>query len=218
MTKVYPVVHYWSDHQAITQAALAKSLGADGVFFISHIGFNERLPSLGASFKKSFPDFEVGINLLGESPLEAAKLAASHGLDMVWGDNCGVSSYGASQDGCELAAWAKENNNINVFASVAFKYQTKENEPPLAAKNALDLGFMPTTSGAGTGKAPSVDKIASMSKAVEGRLAIASGMDCDNVREFKPFLSHILVATGVSLDDYYFAPEKLKRFIDLVKV
>lgn len=37
--KVYPVIHYSGDEiKTINEAIIAKRSGADGVFFISHIG------------------------------------------------------------------------------------------------------------------------------------------------------------------------------------
>lgn len=215
--KVYPVIHYLNDQTTIDEAILAKSLGADGVFLISHIGSNDRLAPLGAKIKVHYPEFKVGLNLLGQSILEAANNVREYDLDMVWGDNCGVSSLGLDEQGIQLKEWKKSHSNIDMFASVAFKYQKTDFNPPLAAQEALNAGFIPTTSGAGTGKAPSLQKITSMSKAVNGQLAVASGMTCDNIQEFAPHLSHILVSTGVSKDDYHFDIDKLSRFIALIK-
>jgi len=75
----------------------------------------------------------------------------------------------------------------------------------------LLAGFIPTTSGSATGKAPQLAKIISMSQ--HGVLAVASGMTPDNVSDYAPYLSHILVSTGISLDEYRIDPDKLKRLI-----
>jgi uncharacterized protein len=58
-----------------------------------------------------------------------------------------------------------------------------------------------TTSGPGTGRAPELEKIKIMGEAAKqcGRgLAIASGVTPENVAQFMPYATHILVATGVS--------------------
>lgn len=217
MTQVYPVIHYKDDSTTISQAILAKTLNADGVFLISHIGNNEKLIPLAIEIKKLFPNFQVGLNFLGETALHTAKIVKENNLDMIWADSCGVSSQGLNEEGQELKDWASNNQEINVFASVAFKYQRNESNPPLAANEAQNAGFIATTSGAGTGQAPSVNKIRDMSLATNGQLAIASGMTCENIEEFVPYLSHILVATGVSKDDYHFDVDKLTTFIRLVK-
>lgn len=215
-TNIYPVIHYLDDETTIAQSVIAKSLGADGVFLISHIGSNERLPALAKRIKNTYPDFKVGINLLGESIIEAAYQAENYGLDMVWGDYCGVSSEGLTEEGEKLKQW-QEETEIAVFASVAFKYQKAESSPEKAALEAQKAGFIPTTSGSGTGYAPTTEKIKVMSKATNGLLAVASGMSCDNVSIFKDYLSDILVATGVSKDENHFDIDKLARFISLVK-
>lgn len=216
MIKVLPVIHHISDDLAYEQALLAKSLKADGIFLISHCGTNDFLPALGAKIKNDLT-LSVGINLLGEDILTTAQIAHNHNLDMIWGDNCGVTSLGLDTQGEALSLWAKENPQIQVFASVAFKYQKKEMNPPLAAKEAQNAGFIATTSGSGTGYAPSLEKIVSMANVVDNQLAVASGMDCENVHHFKPYLSHILVATGVSLDENHFDIDKLAKFIEIVK-
>lgn len=216
MSKVYPVIHYKDDKTTLSEAELAKRCGADGIFLISHIGHNERLIDLGVKIKNTM-NIRVGLNFLGDDVLSTANIVKENDLDMVWGDYCGVSSSGFDGEGIDLMQWHNENVHIDIFASVAFKYQRHDLNPPLAAEMALKGGFIPTTSGSGTGSAPSVDKIRSMSEAVNGVLAVASGMTCENIEEFKPYLSHILVATGVSKDDYHFDEDKLTLFISKVK-
>lgn len=214
MTQVLPVIHHIDNETALQEAKLAYESGADGIFLISHNGTNSLLPELGKKIKAQYPKFKVGLNLLGEPIMHAAHITKENNLDMVWGDSCGVSSLGLTNEGQQLSDWAKENPEVEVFAAVAFKYQRVEHDPKLAAQNAKNAGFIPTTSGSGTGHAPSVDKIKNMS---DDLLAVASGMDCDNVKEFAPYLSHILVATGVSIDDHHFDEEKLYKFIKIVQ-
>lgn len=214
MRKVYPVIHFKDEETTILEAHKVKNAGADGIFLISHIGGNEKLIPLAIRIKEEF-QIEVGLNFLGENALDTAKVVKENGLDMIWADYCGVSSDGLEYDGHDLADWACFNENIKIFASVAFKYQAHEANPSLAAVEAQKAGFIPTTSGSGTGSAPSVEKIHGMSVAVKGNLAIASGMTCENVNEFKTYLSHILVATGISDDEYHFNIEKLNEFVRL---
>ena len=217
MPKVYPVIHYKDDDTTIAEAELAKEVGADGVFLISHIGRNENLIPLAIKIKELF-GFKVGLNFLGNTAIYTANVVKDNNLDMIWADSCGVTSKGLDQEGIELKKWYEENKNIEVFASVAFKYQAVDNNPPLAALEAQKAGFIPTTSGSGTGSAPTIDKIKSMSEETSGLLGVASGMNCENINSFKPYLSHILVSTGVSKDEHHFDYEKLYRFIILAKM
>lgn len=215
MKFVYPVIHYKDDATTIEQAGIAYKAGADGVFLISHIGNDMNLIPLAIEIKEKY-DFKVGINFLSNPAMFAAEVASQAALDMVWADYCGVSSLGLDDLGEELKEFAIYNPTVRVYASVAFKYQKVDPNPPLAAKNALDAGFVPITSGPATGYAPNVEKIKSMSENISC-LGIASGMTVDNIDLFKPYLTHVLVSTGVSSDEYHFDPERLKLFIEKFK-
>jgi predicted TIM-barrel enzyme len=138
-------------------------------------------------------------------------------LDYLWGDNCGVSSKGLTTRGEELSAWAKRHPNQRVFASVAFKYQPAEPDPAEAARQALAAGFIPTTSGSATGSPPTLEKIRSMSEAAGGKLAIGSGMTVENVREYIPYVSHILVSTGISQDEHRWDQARMRAFVNEVR-
>lgn len=215
MLKVYPVIHYYDDKTTIEQALIAKESGADGVFLISHIGLDERLIPLAVQIKKEL-GIKAGLNLLPYYPFHVANIVRANNLDMVWFDNCGVSSEGITDQGLVIKEFAENNHHIEVFASVAFKYQKEEPNPALAAKIAYDSKFIPTTSGSGTGFAPEVDKIKSMFSET-GVLAIASGMNNENIDSFKNYLTHVLVSTGISKDDFHFDEIKIKDFIKKAK-
>lgn len=213
--KIYPVIHLLDVPTAIEQALIAHRCGAHGVFLIAHGGGDDNavIPDLAGEIKKAI-GFDVGINLLGVPPLGAFEIAQAEGIDMLWLDVSEIHGNGA---GGEIQALAYNNRRLDddmrldVFAAVAFKYQPDELDPPAAARTARRLGFIPTTSGVATGEPPTVEKIISMA---EGPLAVASGLDITNVRDFAPFLSHILVATGVSSDEYHFDEVKLMEFIN----
>lgn len=211
--KVLPVIHFLDRATALAEAQVARNCGADGVFLISHRGSDYQLLDMACAAKAAHPHFRVGVNLLSWSPDEAAFRAQALGLDMAWADDMGVDSQGLSTTALALSEFARTQPAFELFASVAFKYRAHEPDPALAAKNALAAGFIPTTSGAATGNAPDVAKIAGMSQAVGGKLAIASGMTPENVSAYAPYLSHILVATGVARDEYRIDPDKLVRLI-----
>lgn len=128
-----------------------------------------------------------------------------------------LTSFGATPAGQKLTALAAQTPNVTVFASVAFKYQPEESNPAQAAAVVRKNGLLPTTSGAGTGMAPTVEKIEGMSAAAGGQLAVASGMDPHNVHQYAKHLSHILVATGVSSDEHHFDEGLLTQFVMAVR-
>lgn len=217
MVKVFPVIHHLDRETSLEQVQVAKDCGADGVFLISHHGKDDELVIVARDAKQLHQDYLIGINLLTRHPMNAAILARDNGLDMVWADDMGVDSKGCSKEAMELTAFVACNPSVLLFASVAFKYRPPESNPALAAKNALNAGFLPTTSGNGTGQAPDVGKIALMSGAVDGNLAIASGMTPENVSLYAPYLSHILVSTGISMDEYRIDELKLMALIAVAK-
>lgn len=213
MSKVHCVIHHLDLQTSLEQVGLARACGADGVFLISHHHDDEAVLAAASASKEIFHEFQVGINLLSSSPRYACQQALARSLDMVWADYMGVDGGGVTPVGFELSEFAQDNPRVKLFASVAFKYQRVEVNPERAAFNAMKLGFIPTTSGVGTGQAPQIDKIESMSKTVNGKLAVASGMTPENISQFAPYLAHVLVATGVSADEYRMDREKLTGFV-----
>lgn len=214
---ILPVIHFQDAPLALVNAAMARQSGADGVFLISHHDQDEELPAVAEAIKRSWPGARVGLNFLSAGLPAAMSAVERYGLDMLWGDRCGVSSRGLDEDGRHLRDWSARNPGVTVYASVAFKYQRPDRDPPEAARQACEAGFLPTTSGAATGSAPSLDKIRPMSEAVCGQLAVASGMTAANVAPFAPLLHSILVSTGVSLDEVRFDPLLLVEFVKAVR-
>lgn len=216
-TQIYPVIHYLDRDTAISETAIARSAGADGVFLISHLGDDTELVDVAKEIKQMHEGFPIGVNLLSRQGLAAVQIAVSAGMDMVWADNMGVDSTGLTDEGRAIAAIAGAQSRCKIFASVAFKYRPHEPLPETAAKHAQNAGLVPTTSGTATGSAPDVQKISAMSAATGGLLAVASGMTPENVGSYAPYLSHILVATGVSLNEHQIDGEKLLAFIAKVR-
>jgi predicted TIM-barrel enzyme len=211
--KILPVIHYLDHSTALDQVAVARECGAHGVFLISHHQDDNALVEVADLAKKAHPEFPIGINLLSSAPELAVARALDHGLDMMWADSMGVSSMGLTPLGVRMSELAKKHPAVGFFASVAFKYQPHEIGPATAARQALNAGFIPTTSGASTGSAPEVSKISAMSAASKGTLALASGITPENALLYTPYLSHILVATGISLDEHRMNPSRLRSLI-----
>jgi hypothetical protein len=225
MTRVHAVLHHRNGETTLAQAETALACGADGVFLISHHGQDAELAPLAATLAGRWASTRsaaggpalVGLCLLTFPPALAMTAAAQAGAHAVWVGASGVRSTGLSAEGRELAEAKQRHAGIAVFAGVAFKYEAEEPDAPAAARLAASLGMLPTTSGRGTGLAPPLAKIEAMSQAVGGQLAIASGMTVDNVAQFAPLVSHILVSTGVSRDEHTLDPDKLALFLREVR-
>lgn len=226
MPKIYAVIHHLNPTLSLAQAKVAVEGGADGVFLISHEGEDSAVAQVAGQLRyiwdtwpaqhRAQPPF-IGINLLRTNPSSALVLAASLRLDAIWLDAPGVSSKGPTPGAQLLAENMRRHPGVDVFGSVAFKYQPREADAAGAAAQALALGMIPTTSGAATGIAPSLPKVKSMSAAAGGRLAVASGMTPANVAQYTRYLSHILVATGISLNQHMIEPRLLAQFVATVR-
>jgi predicted TIM-barrel enzyme len=213
--RILPVIHHLNETLSVEQVDLARSLGADGVFLISHEDADDVLVPLAVRVRRRHPGFFVGVNLLSLSLSSALDRVVSNGeclVDGLWADSPGITSALVTQAARDASVRVPRPP---VFASVAFKYQAHEPDPSAAAAEALRLGFIPTTSGAGTGKAPSVEKIAAIRKSIgdDALLAIASGMTPQNIGLFAPLLSHVLVSTGISMDEYRIDPDRFTTFL-----
>jgi predicted TIM-barrel enzyme len=221
MPRIYTVIHHLDGPLTLEEAELSRELGADGVFLISHAGEDMQLPPLARKLSTRWAAMRtpagerplVGLNLLTVDPLDALAQAVDCGAQALWVGPSGIGSHEISAQARQLAGAASCQPQVTVLAGVAFKYQAHEPDPPAAARACLALGMLPVTSGAGTGSAPSVDKIRSMSEATGGQLAVASGMTVDNVAQFAPYLSHILVATGVTREPHHIDAPTLKQFL-----
>jgi len=216
--RVYPVVHWTSTKQAVTQAELALTNGADGVFLIDMDGRVNSIKEAARLLISSFPDKLIGGNFLALTPGEAISHSLILGLNATWLDNAGVTSEGIDLRGVEATDVyhkAIETSPHAVFAACAFKYQKEEPDPETAARLLRLLGWVPTTSGPGTGMAAKPEKIIYLRKAIpDWYLGLASGVTPDNVQEFIPHANCILVATGIEKSFGEFDLNKLRTLVE----
>ena len=201
--KVWPVIHVNHDPQvALENAHTAFAQKCEGVFLIQMQGRDDMLEPIYHHIRDLFPGLKVGFNFLSlsSSPFQALEKSLQLKADATWCDNPGVRSDGISLGAVRTSQLLKEHPEHLFFGSVAFKYQPTDHDPKKAAQAALDFGMIPTTSGVATGQAPSVEKLKQIQDEDRQPLALASGVTPDNVRTFAPYLSHILVSTGITSD------------------
>ena len=211
--QIIPVIHYQNDVQCLRNAEIAFETGCESVFLIQMEGKNDLLPLVAKAIKAQHPDKLVGINYLGLEPAYAVAANIGHGLDMTWTDVQLTHSAGMPwKQAVQVQEELQRHPDHLLFSGVAFKHQAEEPDPEFAALTALHAGFIPTTSGEATGVATETDKIVKLRRSLgpTASLAIASGITPDNAHEYAPYLSHILVATGVSATFYDFDIDKLR--------
>lgn len=227
--EVFPVVHVVDKEQAREQARLALDLGADGVYLIAH-GMDTGADQLTEIFNEVVednPDAFIGVNYLDlgseEEMLRYLESAQRRGdinrlPDAVWADTIGFDPD--SMENLELLR--NRLPTIQTLGGVAFKYTKEYTDDPIEAADEVRrnsaLVDVVTTSGQGTGSAPSVEKIRAMKEAAGDQpLAVASGIDASNIDSFRGIVDKILVASSVETMPYsgIFDPDKLSELINL---
>ena len=214
-TRIIPVIHYEHDEQALRNANRVADAGCHGVFLIDMRGDNRRLVPMAQEIGKRHPRLAIGINHLGTDPLTSLRLNMEAGIGMTWTDAQPTHSEAHDEALQRELVDAIGASGHELFVGVAFKHQLHEPDPVGAARRAVDLGFIPTTSGPATGIAADATGIAALRAGLDegSPLAIASGISPDNHAAFAPHLTHVLVATGVSKTFHELDPSLLRRLM-----
>lgn len=199
--RIWAVIHYLNDNQAMRNAQRAYLGGCDGVMLIEMGGRDHEPVFVAGAIKRRFPDLRVGLNFLRASSARQMPLGQVDSLDATWTDRQLTHSSGSSWADAEAAAsLLRSRNDHELFCGVAFKYQDHEPDPVVSAYKARSLGFIPTTSGPGTGEAADPKLVQQIRDGIGhgSPLAIASGITPQNVSQFAPHVTDILVSTGIS--------------------
>jgi hypothetical protein len=215
MAHLWPVIHLDTPELAYRNAAIAQRAGVRGVFLIHMDGLDEQIDPIAEQIKQRYPGLRVGVNYLSLDAPTALARAIALGHDASWSDKPGVRSDYIDPSAQGMSELLRNNPKHQFFASVAFKYQPNDPDPGTAAMRALRLGMTPTTSGKGTGHAPPVEKLALIRQTIgaEAPLALASGATPDNAQVLAPYLSDILVSTGISSSFSEFDEALLGRLV-----
>ena len=149
---VFPVIHTESRDQALRNAAIARSAGADGIFLINHSGLCEDLLAIHHRVVQESPDWWIGVNCLDLDPENVFGIL-SDDVAGVWADDAGIDERTGQQPEAELIAEARRDSGWKglFFGGVAFKYQRPVEDLATAARTAMRFMDVVTTSGSGTG-------------------------------------------------------------------
>jgi predicted TIM-barrel enzyme len=221
---VLPVVHVRDASQSLRNVEMAYRNRCNGVFLIGHDLSADYVLDVAKQVKDAFPNFWLGVNLLDLSPeqalerLERAKKQDIH-IEGLWCDDVGIEEdvdngriFG---DGAYDIAQLRAEINWEglLFGGVAFKYQKPVRNYKAAAEMARNYIDIITTSGDATASPPDPQKIKIMANAVYPKsLAIASGLDAENVRLF-PDCRIFMVSSSISHSFYEFNEKELDEFV-----
>lgn len=216
--QVWPVIHIRSGEQALRNAARAEMAGCDGVFLIHMDGEDEAIDPIAEQIRIHHPNLPIGVNYLSMGALHGLERSLARGWDATWSDRPGVRSDELTDEAKALGVLLARHPDHAYFGSVAFKYQPEDPHPADAARMALALGMIPTTSGQATGAAPTLEKLAAIRQSIgAGPLAVASGITPDNLAELGVHLSHVLVSTGIGRDFYEIDPARMERLMGVAR-
>ncbi len=211
LPKFTAVLHLKNDEMAVEQAKVALTSGADGIFLIDHERPSRRLLQSYQKVRAALPEAWIGINFLDANPLEAVDLIPTD-AQALWIDDGGIDEQSEDQPLAKelYRKLCQLRPGVLLFGGVAFKYQGPVDSPARAAALAVPCMDVVCTSGAGTGKAPEIEKIKAMKKAIgDHKLAVASGLSAENAKEFAPYVDCFMVASSISASFHTLDPAKV---------
>lgn len=222
---ILPVIHVRDTAQAVRNVALAMGEGAQGVFLINHDFPHDDLLPIVAQVRQRFPALWLGVNFLGVTGRDAFPVLgrlAGQGVevDAFWADDARIDERGEAQAEADAIAAAREASGWTglYFGGTAFKKQREVAPDGYARAAGIAARYMDavTTSGAATGEAADLAKIAAFRDGCgDTPLALASGVTPDNVALYGRLVDAVLVATGVNVpgDFYNIDPGRLRRLV-----
>jgi len=203
-----PVIHPVSFKAARDSVDIAVASKADGIFLINQGLSTSETLKLSQEVIAKYPNLWVGLNILGYAPSDVLNIIPS-GIKGIWADS--IENINLSR---KKTKW-----NGLFFGGVAFKYQKSValNEIPLACREAMEFVDVITTSGPGTGKPASIDKIKIFREALGSHpLALASGVDINNIQEYLPYVNAFLVGTSIEKEFGVLDAQKTQELSDAV--
>jgi len=213
-TVIVPVLHWHSRDQALRHAEMVLEAGLSHLMLIDMEARNDGVLGSVSELSLRYPELSLGLNLLGVPAVQTAvDVCRVLGATMTWTDQQLTHTSGPPVETPLLPL------GHTLFCGVAFKYQRPEPRPGEAALRALALGMVPTTSGRGTGMATDTDLLRAIREEIgpDAPLAVASGVTPENVEAILPFVTHILVSTGISSSFIEIDPERLALLAERVR-
>ena len=200
-TEIIPVIHVEDLEQVCASIDICISLDINKVFLISHgtLDYNG-LINLIREVKALYPKLWVGANFLDINANQAISLDL-YFIDAIWTD------ASVSMDDCKLFRKYKGLH----FGGLAFKYQSQPTDLEEACKMSTLTTDVATTSGSGTGQAPTTVKIDNIRKYLGTHpMAIASGVSIDNIESYVGKANYLMVASSITDNNEIINFEKLK--------
>lgn len=204
-TELIPVIHMINQNQVFTNVKTCVESGVEKVFLINHQTTSEELIKCALLVKERYPDLWVGVNMLDKYAEDA--ILYDFNLDGLWCDQT-----------IDLESYKHRKFKGMLFAGLAFKYQPQPKDIELACQESILTSDVSTTSGPGTGKAAGLAKIIELRKYLgDHPMAIASGVDVNNVDLYKGLTNYLLVASSITSRSEIIDKDKLVELLEKLK-
>lgn len=216
---ILPVIHVSDKEQALRNVDLARAEHVEGVFLINHGFPAAKLLAIHGDVVDEHPDWWVGVNCLDLPPREVFK-SINESVAGVWVDNAMIDESAEPQPAAQEILNVREARGLAAlyFGGVAFKYQRTVDDLAQAAAKAMPYMDVVTTSGPGTGRAATPEKVKIMKQALgEHPLAIASGIAPENVADYVDYADCFLVATGISSSFHELDADRLRALVNTIR-
>ena len=222
---VLPVIHVLNSEQAARNIKFIIREGAPGCFLINHDFDLEEFLPIVQKMRATFQRLWMGVNFLavtGEKafPILADLAKGGYNIDAYWADDACIDENGVNEQAKKIAK-VQESSRWNglYFGGTAFKKQRQIIDERIgdAAREACKFMDVITTSGAATGHAAELKKIAMFRAAIGDRpLAIASGITPENAVSFSE-VDCFMVATGINKKNNFYELDR-SRLARMMKV
>jgi predicted TIM-barrel enzyme len=220
--KVFLAVIHLRDVQEDNKEALrnidaAVQGGADGILLINQHPSSDMDHILETAFSASnkYPDLWIGANFLSYAPNEITENLPIC-ISGVWIDDGEIDETSIKQPRAENVKRCFDSlggfwKGLH-FGGVAFKYQAPVKSCAMAAKAAIGLMDVITTSGPGTGLIAEISKIKEMREAIgDYPFALASGVTSDNINDYLPYVDCFIIGTAIETAPFRVSEEKVRE-------
>jgi hypothetical protein len=204
-TELIPVIHMVNQNQVMTNVKTCVESGVQKIFIINHQTTSNELISCANKVKETYPNLWIGLNMLDVQAKDA--ILYEFDFDGLWCDqSIKPDDY----------KWRKFKGML--FSGLAFKYQPQPKDLQLACQESILTSDVSTTSGSGTGKAADISKILQIREYLGNHpMAIASGVNQDNIYLYKGVVDYLLVASSITSKGEIIYKDKLEELLNKLK-
>ena len=228
---ILPVIHVVDVVQVEKNLLVAIQEGAQGVFLINHDFDIEQFLPIIRTIRQKYPSVWLGVNFLGVTGLDAFPILGQlqhEGciVDAYWADDARIDEF-CGVDGQAEAIQIHEAKRRSgwrgmYFGGAAFKKQRQVDAENYGAAAELAREFMDvvTTSGIATGQEADLSKVDVFRQGIgDTPLALASGVNPQNIHHYAAQVDAVLVATGINFsgDFYHIDPNRLSKLVQFCR-